>query len=206
MPVKPVGTDGILEAEARKISAFHWMAVIAGVIAGMANGVIRYPIVTLMESMSLGPSVHGRISAVITVAMMCGLFLMGWTTRWHYKRMFFWVAQIAMAAAVCALALSGSAWELAVFSVVVSLGVAVVFASDLYYTITGSTRRAASVAGREIRVSFGFAIGSSGGGALITLIGWFTDQQTALRSVYPVMAIFIVSALLVQVVIYRRAK
>ena len=206
IPARSPGTVEPDEAGTKTICAFHWMAVIAGVIAGMANGVMGYPIVTLMKSMSLGPNVHGRIVAAAMIAMMCGLFLMGRTTRWHYKRMFFWAIQLVMAAAVCSVAFSRNGWELATCSVVTSLGVAVVFASDLYYTLTGSTRRAASAAWREIRVSIGFGLGSFGGGAIIGLIGRFAGRQTGLRAVYPIMAGIIVAAVLVQAAIYYRSS
>lgn len=205
-PTTAVKTSGLREDGADRISAFHWMAVVAGVMAGMTNGVIRYPIVTLMESMSIGPEVHGRIAAIITLAMMCGLFLMGRTTRWHYKKVFLWASQIVMAAAVCAVAFSTSAWDLAFYSIVASLGIAVIFASDLYYSVSGSTRRAASVAVRELRVSAGFGIGSFGGGALIRLIARFTDHQTSIRAIYPIMAVIILLAVLVQAAVYCRKR
>lgn len=204
--VETAGTAETLEAEAKKVSIFHWMAVVGGVIAGMTSGVIRYPIVSLMKSMSLGPNIHGQIAAAVTIMMTCGLFLMGRTTRWHYKRAFFWISQIVMAAAVCALAFSRNGWELAIYSVIASLGIAVLFASDLYYSLTGSTRRAASVAWREIRVAAGYAVGSFGGGALIGLVGRFAGYQTSLRAVYPIMAGIIVAAVLAQAVIYYRSS
>lgn len=166
---RPVETTEAIEAEANNVSVFHWIAVIAGAIVGVTNGVIRYPIVSLMKSMSLGPDVHGQIAAAITITLTCGLFLMGRTTRWHYKQIFFWSVQLVMAAAVCAVAFSRNGWDLAVYSVIASLGMAVIFASDLYYSLTCSTRRAASMSWREIRVSIGFAIGSFGGGALSPL-------------------------------------
>ena len=205
----PAGSTGAAvsdEAGAKIISAFRWMAFIAGVIAGMVNGVIRYPIVPLMKSMSLGPSVHGLIAAVLTAATMCGLFLMGRTTRWHHKRMFLWVSQIVMAAAVCAVGFSRNGWELAIFSVVAALGVAVAFASDTYYCLSASTRRTASAAWREIRMSAGFGIGSFGGGAIIGLISRFAGYQTGLRAIYPIMAGIIIAAVLVQAAIYYRSS
>ena len=137
---------------------------------------------------------------------MCGLFLMGRTIRWHCKRTFLWAVQIVMAVAVCAVAISRNGWDLAIFPVIAAIGVSVAFASDMYYCLSGSTRRTASAAWREIRMSAGFGIGSFGGGAIIGLIGRFAAYQTSLRAVYPIMAGIIVAAVAVQVIIYHRSK
>lgn len=177
---------------------FRIMSIIAVIIAGAAFGTIQFPMVSLMKQMGFGPKIHAPIGASIGIAVMCGFFLLGRTTRWHYKKLFFWGIQVIIAIMVLAISTSVSAWQLGVYSVTAAFGISVYFISDLYYAVSITERRIHATAIHEICTSGGYMIGSFGGGALARLIG--------LRQIFPVMAGVIILALIAQIFIYYRKR
>ena len=188
-------------AQDLRLPLMRAMARIAVVGAWLAVGVVWYPFaIFLKQCLAAGPQAHGTIGSAMNVAMMCGFLVMGRMHRWHYNRAFFWGSQAVTAGMLLLLALSRTAWQAGAVVAMMSLAIAVIYVSNLYYGVSGGKRRAASMALHETLLSVGFFIGSLGGGLIAQ---WYSP-----RAIFPIAAGAIAAGVVVQafVFFYCRAK
>ncbi len=158
-------------AEHADLPAFHIMARIAMVTGWVAIGVLRFPLSTLLEWMSLKSGAYGLVVGGSSLAMLCAFTVMGLTHRWHYSRAFFWGCQVLGAALLGWMLFSRNVWDVALLVIPATLFASIVYPADLYYGVSGGKNRAASVSVHEILLAVGFAIGSFGGGLVARWLG-----------------------------------
>lgn len=181
-----------------ELRTFRRMSRVALLTAWISMGAMSTPLASLIDDMSLGPDAHAPVAAGISIMLMCSFFLLGRTPCWHYRISFLLLMQLLSAGMLACIALSGGAGELALFALAATPGFAVAYSSDLYYGVSGGTRRAASMAIHEILVASGATIGSLGSGALGGLIG--------VREVYYVIGACMAVSVAVQAGIFIRSR
>jgi len=192
-PQPVFGADSSQDLQgAEPLPLFRLMARIALFSGWIALGAMRYPFASfLKDDLAAGADVHGAIGAGISFALMTGFFLLGRTHRWHYNYGLFWLSQMLIVLMVALIFTCRTPWQAAGVSVAAALAMSVVYASNLYYGVSGGKRRAGSMAIHEILLATGFVTGSLGGG--------FVAEWLGPRRVFPLAAAAVLLGVAVQV-------
>jgi len=184
---------------AGRLPLFRLMARIALFAGWIVLGALRYPFAAfLKQDLAAGADVHGAIGAGLSFALMTGFVLLGRTHRWHYRYSLFWGSQVLTVLMVALIFICRTAWQAAGLSVVAALAMSVLYASDLFYGVSGGRRRAGSMAIHEVLLATGFVVGSLGGGLLAESLGP--------RYVFPAAAGLVLLGFLLQVGLWALKK
>ena len=145
-------------------NAMMRVAALAFAAAWLGMGVIRYPLVSAIKELSLGPRTHSVIAAALSLTLSIAFYLLARSNRWQHSSAVILSAGLVASIALGAIALCGSGWSMGLLVIVASAGMAVCSQADLYWRASTKRDRAASMASHEVLASVVFAVGSWGGG------------------------------------------
>jgi len=146
---------------------FRWMARVALFTSFICIGLARTQLAILFRfELNLLESTYGTAVMIMCLAGFIVFFLAGKTHLWHYRGSVFVTAQLALLASMWMILKSDSTWILFAATALIGSGQAFMYASQLYYGVSGGKRRSGLMALHEIILSVGFATGSIAGGFL----------------------------------------
>lgn len=140
------------------------VAALAFAAAWLGMGVLRYPLVSAIKELSLGPRTHSVIAAALSLTLSIAFYVLARSNRWQHNSAVILSAGLVASIALGAIALCGSGWSMGILVIVASAGMAVCSQADLYWRASAGRDRAASMASHEVLASVVFAVGSWGGG------------------------------------------
>lgn len=177
-----------------RLRIFRAMARAALITGWMGLGALRYPMATFLKSLGRGADVHGAIGGGISLAMLCALWTLGRSPRWHYRLGPFWGAQLVTAGLLAAVALAPGPLVVAALAVPAALCLSIVYASHQYYGLSSGRSRAGSAAVHELVLAGGFVTGAWGGGWVADVLG--------VRAPFPLAGAAIGTSVLLQLLLY----
>lgn len=177
---------------------YRRMARVALVCSYLVVGLLRYQLPGLAESeLKITATGFGPIGTLFSAAQSAGFILLGLTHGWHFRRRWMWGAQLGLGLSLLPIFVVQSAAGLMACSVLAGLGVSFLYASHLYYGVSGGARRTRLMAVHETLLSVGFLIGSYAGG--------FVADAMGRRWPYVFCGAVVILGAGVELVIYRRA-
>ena len=179
---------------ARRRTALVHMSMVALLLTHGPIFGSRALLPSLIDQMSLGANLYGRIMAGMGLTMTTCFFVLGRTVRWHHRPEFLLSMQATAVVALIALAGSETPVAIAVFTIAMMPVFVLIYSSHLFYRIASGAGRTASTATHEIFLSLGMCTGSFGAGALGEWIG--------IRQAFYWLAGLIVVSMAVQVLLW----
>ncbi len=178
---------------------FRAMARLALVCSYMAVGLLRYHLpVVAQNHLGLPAARFSLVSTSFNAAQTAGFVLLGLSAIWHFRVGWFWFAHVVLAASLWIGGGADSRGGLILCSVIAGLGVSFLYASHLYYGVSGGLRRARLMTLHEILLSLGFMAGSFGGG--------YTAEIYGRRSPYMLFGVVLLLAVGVEWALRRRRR
>lgn len=161
------------------------VAALVFAAAWLGMGVLRYPLVSAIKALSLGPRTHSVIAAALSLTLTVVFYFLGRSNRWQRSPGFVVGAGLVAAAALGGIALCSSGWTMGALVVTATAGMAVGAQADMYWRTSKGSDRTASMAAHEVLSSTVFAIGSYGGGWVGTELGitWAFPAAAALMGI-----------------------
>ncbi len=143
-----------------------------GLFAGyLVIGLLRYQLPGVAQSLGLDAARYAPISTTLSATQAVGFALLGATHAWHFRRPWLWAMQALLGGVLLVVASTRSEAGLYLVCALAGLGVSFLYASHLYYGVSGGSDRARLMAIHEILLSAGFLTGSVGGGVLSDAVG-----------------------------------
>lgn len=178
----------VAEHVATAVPASKAMMRVAALVfaaAWLGMGVLRYPLVSAINALSLGPRTHSVIAAALSLTLTIVFYFLGRSNGWQRSPMVVIGAGIVAAAALGSIALCGRGWTMGALVVIATAGMAVGAQADLYWRASKGSDRSASMAAHEVLASVVFAVGSWGGGWVGTSFGisWAFPAAAVLMAV-----------------------
>ena len=182
---------------------FCWISRIALVFAWLSLGALRFPLASLVKEISRQESTRLLVYALAICTsnsvQTAVYFLLGKTSRWHYRLTPLVLLQLSAAVAVAGVGLSTGPIELIFWCAAATTGLAVSYHSHIYYSLDVGTSRSAGMAFHEIIAAAGFAAGSF-------VVGGALGQAFGIRTTYHVAAACLVGSVLAQLLLYRLCR
>jgi len=191
--------DSAVSRQAQRLKGYRLISRVALLAICLAMGATSSPLASFIDSLGLGETHYAWALAVRSLTIVCASLVLSRITIWHYN--FGWLAafQTLTAAAMIVLAASGTAPAIYACIVLTTLGYATVYFSHLFYGVSNSPSRSASMAVHEIVLSLGMVIGA-------LVLGGFLGQYLGERLVYRLVAAALVAGVLIQTIIYLAAR
>ena len=185
-----------LPAEDPAQKVFRWMSRIALFASWLAIGMLRFPLASRIKELSLDPEgIYAAAVGASSFVQMATFLVLGRTSRWHYKPVLPLLFQLISAGAILGVGLCSSTGPLIALVAVGTVGLSMSYSSHLYYGVSGTGRRSASMAVHEIILSAGFAIGSF-------FIGGLIGERFGMPNAYKITAALLAAAVTAQALIY----
>jgi len=154
---------------------FRWMARIALFSACVCMGLARTHLAILFKfELPFTESDYGAAALVMSICMFAVFMLAGQSHAWHYKVWLFISCQILIVVSMLLILFTSSLALLTFAVALVGVGASFMYASHIYYGVSGGTRRAGRMAIHEIILSLGFAAGGIFGGILSDTYGRYS--------------------------------
>ena len=154
---------------------FRWMSRVALFTSFVCIGLARTQLAVFFKfELPFTESDYGSAVLVMSVFTFAVFTLAGQSHAWHYKLWMFMGCQILILVSMF-LILFTSSLSLLTFAVaLIGIGESFMYASHLYYGVSGGTKRAGRMAIHEIILSLGFAGGGVFGGILSDRYGRYS--------------------------------
>lgn len=195
----PQRAESAAEEEPAHVACFRRMARVALVSGYISLGLLRFQLPVLAEQeLGINSAGFGKIGMFLSLTMALGFWALGRHPWWHFRGRWMWAFQAGLA---CSLLLAyAAAGPLALYlcAGLTGVGISFLYASHLYYGVTGGARRSRRMAIHEVLVSAGFLVGAYGGGLLAGVIG--------LRAPYVVGCGALLCGVVAEMVIHRGNK
>jgi len=196
MPTEPVAAANGITGDIR---AFRTMARVGLLCSYMAVGLIRYHMpVVAQEDLNIRAAQFAPVSTSFSAAQTAGFVVLGLSATWHFRAGWFWIAHAVLGGALLMGSAAASRGGLILCSVVAGLGVSFLYASHLYYGVSGGRHRARLMTLHEILLSLGFIVGSYGGG--------LTAEWFGRRFPYVLLCVIMLAAVGVESVLRGRRR
>ena len=174
---------------------YRSMARVALVCSFLVVGVLRNQLPVLAENeLGIGASRFGPIGTVFSIAHTAGFALLGITAAWHFRERLLWIVQAGLGLSLLIVYCAKSDVALFACSILAGLGISFLYASHLFYGVSGGRRRARLMSIHETLLSIGFLFGAFGGGMVAEIAG--------LRSPYVVFCAVLLLGVVVEMVIF----
>ncbi len=168
----PQRAESALEIEPAQVACFRRMARVALVSGYVSLGLLRFQLPVLAEQeLEMNPARFGKIGMFLSLTMALGFWALGRHPWWHFRARWLWVFQAVLACSLLLAYAASGAFALFLCAGITGVGISFLYASHLYYGVTGGARRSRRMAIHEVLVSAGFLIGAYGGGLLADVIG-----------------------------------
>jgi MFS family permease len=174
----------------KNLPLFQWMARFALVSSFLCVGLVRSQL-GLFFKFQLGYSESAYGIAVM--AMTLGNFLMFWAMGrwhgWHYGLWKFLGAQLFLSLSMLLILGFTSLWILVAATGIIGIAEAFIYASHLFYNVSGAKSRSGLMALHEFLLSVGLVIGSLAGGYVSDAFGRYMPYWFGLLAVLAAMAL-----------------
>mgnify|MGYP000852730954 CR=1 FL=1 len=200
---RPAGRQALAEPpaddQARLLKAYRSVARIALFFTCIAAGATASPLASLVTSLALDPSVFALGVALRSVAIMAVSLALAKMIIWRYNFPLLIAVQLAVVAGGVILSLAADSLTIYLGVILIMGGYTVVYFSHMFYGVSKSARRTASMAVHELVVSIGLAIGSM-------LIGGVLGQTVNEAFTYQAAAACVAAGILIQIPVFRRLR
>ncbi|MCC7293514.1 MAG: MFS transporter [Phycisphaerales bacterium] len=160
------------EGETAQVACFRRMARVALVSGYVSLGLLRFQLPVLAEQeLKMNSARFGKIGMLLSLTMALGFWALGRHPWWHFRARGLWVFQAVLACSLLLAYAASGAFALFLCAGITGVGISFLYASHLYYGVTGGARRSRRMAIHEVLVSAGFLVGAYGGGLLAGVIG-----------------------------------
>jgi len=157
------------------LTKFRWMARIALFSACVCVGLARTHLAVLFKfELPFTESDYGAAALIMSISTFAVLLLAGQSHAWHYKLWLFICCQIVTAVSMLLILFTASLALLTLAVGLIGVGESFIYASHIYYGVSGGTRRAGRMAIHEIILALGFAAGGIIGGILSDMYGRYS--------------------------------
>lgn len=168
----PRHVEATPEAEPSHVACFRRMARVALVSGYVSLGLLRFQLPVLAEQeLKMTSARFGKIGMFLSLTMALGFWALGRNPWWHFRARWLWVFQAVLACSLLLAYAASGAFALFLCAGITGVGISFLYASHLYYGVTGGARRSRRMAIHEVLVSAGFLVGAYGGGLLAGVIG-----------------------------------
>ncbi len=167
-----------------------------GLVAGyLVVGMMRYLLPGVAQSLGIDAARYGPISTTLSAAQSIGFAVLGVSHIWHFRQTWLWGMQALLTGVLLLAAFAPSEVMLYIACALAGLGVSFLYASHLFYGVSGGRDRARLMAIHEILLSGGFLVGSVGGGIVADAAG--------LRAPYRIAAVLVGGSVLLSMIVSR---
>jgi MFS family permease len=160
---------GVTSEQAR---AYQWMSRIALLAVFVPIGALRTHLpILLTYDLGYSTLAFGLIMTAFSIVQTTMYAVIGRTHRWHYHPAMFWGAQLVMAGAFAALAIVTSIPAFIVMAAALAAMHTFIYASHLYYGVSGGAKRSRVTTIHELTLSAGYAFGAMAAGMISDALG-----------------------------------
>jgi len=154
---------------------FRWIARISLLCVMVCIGLVRTQLGLLLVEPVLGysESDFGKVITVVSLAYFAVFAATGKWHFWHFRIAALIGAQILVVLSMVIILHSSRLWEFFVAAAVLGTSASFIYASHLYYGVSGSKRRSRRMAIHETTQSLGMVVGSLAGGYLYVHISGY---------------------------------
>ena len=154
---------------------FRWMSRIALLTSFVYIGLVRTQLAVFFKfELPFTESDYGSAVLVMSIFTFAVFTLTGQSHAWHYKLWLFIGCQILILVSMLLILFTSSLALLTFAVALIGIGESFMYASHLYYGVSGETRRSGRMAIHELILSLGFAAGCIFGGILSDKYGRYS--------------------------------
>lgn len=185
--------DHVSEEQAR---AYRWMSRIALLVVFWPIGTIRTHLPILLTiDLKFDAVTFGVVMTAFSIVQTLMYAAIGKTHRWHYHPIMFWGSQVAMIASFGALAVVQSVSAFIVMAIILAVMQTFIYASHLYYGVSGGAKRSRVTTIHELVLSAGYALGAMAAGMISDALGR--------RAPYVWITVAMIVAVIIEAIICR---
>jgi len=141
-----------------------------GLVCGyFVFGMMRFQLPNLAAESGLTAADFGPISATLSLSTAIGFILLGRVDAWRNRGSVIWIVQLLLAITLLILVDDAGKGHLYLCSALAGFWISFLYASHLYYGVSGRGNRARLMAIHELLLSAGFLTGALGGGLIADL-------------------------------------
>jgi len=154
---------------------FRWIARIGLLCALVCVGLVRTQLGLLLVGPLLGysESDFGKVITVVSLAYFAVFAAVGKWHFWHFRIVVLIGAEILVVLSMVIILASSRLWEFFAAAAVLGTSASFIYASHLYYGVSGSKRRSRRMAIHETTQALGVVVGSLAGGYLYVNISGY---------------------------------
>ena len=176
--------------------SFLYVAWIANFTSWFLLGNTRYQFPKLARELGAPPQVVGILMACLGFSLFLGFFVLRATSLWHFRRRYVFGAQALAAAGIAILVLASETPWFALALGLVGFSASVTYYSSLLYAVQFSPGKGKGTGWHESVLSLGALTGPVLGGIGAYIAG--------LRAPYLICMVFLVAAVLFELVLLRK--
>lgn len=148
------------------LERYRWVARIGLFISCAAVGLTRGQLPLHFKDLRFDETQFGIYVSMICVGNLISFLITSRSQAWHYRRGIFYASELLVIAGLALIARTQSyAWFLAA-ALLMGWGSSFIYASHLYYSMSGSRRRSSTMALHETTLALGFFVAPFLGGAI----------------------------------------
>lgn len=178
-PTNQRPTELSSDLEPTLLPRFRWMARVALLTSFVCIGLVRTQLAVLFKyELPFSESDYGSAILAMSIATFAIFTLASQTHAWHYKVWLFMLGQTSLLVSMLLILYTSSLFLLTLATFMIGTGNSFMYASHLYYGVSGGRRRSGRMAIHETILSVGFVLGGLIGGILSDHLGkycpyWF---------------------------------
>jgi len=160
-------------------SSYLYLAWIANFASYFSLGILRYIFPKLFIEMGFTPSTLGILMSTTSISQTFTFYILGQTSRWHYRLAPLLSAQLLIAFALILIFLSNSLSIFFLSFIFMGIGIGICSFSSLFYSVNTYHNRGARAGIHETFLGSGILMGSLVGGMLAQVYNLKTPYITA---------------------------